>query len=38
MACIFHEMPYVFECMNMQSFYAALRGVLHLLYVARKRE
>ena len=27
MACIFHEMPYVFERMNIQSFYAACRYV-----------
>ena len=33
MACIFHEMPYVFECMNIQSFYAACRYVYtHKIY------
>ncbi len=33
MACIFHEMPYVFERMNIQSFYAACRYVYtHKIY------
>ena len=33
MACIFHEMPYVFERMNIQSFYAACRCIYtHKIY------
>ena len=34
MACIFHEMPYVFERMNIQSFYAACRCIYtHKCYI-----